>query len=82
VEAKLEAGDRIVFCTDGIPESENNEGVQFGYARTEEMVLKSCQDGLTADETIDFMLGEVETFRSGCPQSDDMTCVVIRVLDS
>jgi len=79
VETQLQPGDRIVFCSDGIPEADNASGQQFGYGRTEATILQACKDNLSAEATIDHLLAEVAAFKGDVPQSDDMTCVVLRV---
>ena len=41
--------------------------------------LQACKDELSAEATIDRLLAEVAAFKGDAPQSDDMTCVVLRV---
>ena len=41
---------------------------------------KRRDGGLSAEATIDRLLAEVAAFRGDTPQSDDMACVVARVL--
>ncbi len=79
VEAQLQPGDRLVFCSDGVVEAANGAGEQFGYERTTEVIRRACEEGLSAEATIERLLKEVETFRGDAPQSDDITCVVVRV---
>jgi sigma-B regulation protein RsbU (phosphoserine phosphatase) len=79
VEVRLQPGDRIIFCSDGIPEADNVSGEKFGYDRTHATILQACKDGLSAEATIDHILAEVAAFKGDAPQSDDMTCVVLRV---
>jgi len=81
VETQLQPGDRLFFCSDGIPEAENASGEQFGFDRVSEMIRGDCEDGLSAEEAIDRVLEVVNTFRGDAPQGDDMTCVVVRVED-
>jgi len=68
-----------MFCSDGIPEADNADGALFGYDRTEATILQACKDDLSAEATIDHLLREVSAFKGDAPQSDDMTCVVLRV---
>ena len=79
VETQLHPGDRVIFCSDGITEAENASGEQFGYDRTSETILKACEEGLSAEATIDRILEVVDAFKGDAPQGDDMTCVVVRV---
>ena len=79
IQAQLEAGDRVVFCSDGVMEAVNAAGEQFGYERTAGVIRRACAEGLSAEATIDRILSEVNAFRENAPQADDMTCVVVRV---
>ena len=79
LETQLQPGDRIVFCSDGIIEADNVAGEQFGFECTAETIQKACQEGLSAEATIDRILEAVSEFKGNAPQSDDMTCVVVRV---
>jgi sigma-B regulation protein RsbU (phosphoserine phosphatase) len=75
VEINLALGDVVVFCSDEIAEEINDQNEQFGYPRTQSVVLDACRAGMSADH----ILSAVETFRGKKLQSDDMTCVVVRV---
>ena len=79
VERTLEAGDRILFCSDGIIEAANLRGKFFGFERTAEEIRKGCREGLAAEALIDRLIGAVETFAGGAPQGDDRTVVVLQV---
>jgi len=72
----------VVFCSDGIVEAGNATDEQFGYERTAEAIRKACEEGLSAEATIDRLLQKVATFKGDAPQSDDMACVVVRVEDA
>ena len=79
METQFQTGDRIVFCSDGIVEAEDAKGEPFGFDRTANAVRKACAADLTADATVTQILATVEAFRGNAPQSDDMTCVVLRI---
>ena len=51
----------------------------FGYDRTPETVRRACEEGLSAEGTIERMLEAVGAFKGNASQSDDMACVVLRV---
>ena len=78
-EVELGAGDRLVFCSDGIVEATCGGEEQFGYERTADAIVRACAEDVGAEGTIDRLLGAAEAFRGGTPQSDDMVCVVVRV---
>ena len=73
------AGDRLVFCSDGVIEAENTIGEQFGFERTREAIHKACEEGLSAEAAIDRILEAVDAFTGDALQGDDMTCVILRV---
>ena len=79
LETQLQPGDRIVFCSDGIIEADNVKGEQFGFERTAETIRQKCLENLNAEAIIDRILEAVAEFKGDAPQSDDMTCVVMRV---
>ena len=79
VETQLQPGDRVVLCSDGVAEAVNATGEQFGYERAAEAIRGACEEGLSAEGTIDRILSAVNAFRGDAPQADDMTCVVLRV---
>ena len=78
-ELRLEPGDRIVFCSDGIIEAENQSGELFGFERTAETIRKGCSQDLTAPQLLDYLINEVKTFSGDTPQGDDQTIVVLAV---
>ena len=79
IEAQLESGDRIVFCSDGIIEAENSQEEMFGFERTAETIKKGCQDDQSAPQLLDYLISEVKSFTGETPQGDDQTIVVLRV---
>lgn len=75
---EMASGDVLTFCSDGIVEETNTQSEQFGFDRTEGVVLEACGKGLSADRIADHILSSVSAFRGSGHQSDDMTCVVLR----
>ncbi len=59
---QLEPGDRIVFCSDGIIEDGNSEEEMFGFEQTEETIKKECEEDLSAEQLLDYLLSEVKKF--------------------
>ena len=53
----------MVFGADGITAASNREDEKFGIERASEAIRRACEAGLPAEETIDRILAEVETFR-------------------
>ena len=79
IDAPLELGDFVAFCSDGIIEAENTDGDLFGFERTAETIRQGCVEGLPAEALIDRLIGAVKDFAGDAPQGDDMTVVVLRV---
>lgn len=73
----LERGDILVFYSDGLAESHNAEGEQFGVERLQEIVVTGA--ALTANELADRIVAEVAGFSHGLPPGDDRTLVILKV---
>jgi sigma-B regulation protein RsbU (phosphoserine phosphatase) len=73
----LKPGDVYVFCTDGIYETEDRLGHEFGTARVIK-VLERLADQ-PAQTIVDGIFDAVRTYREGGPAADDMTAVVMRI---
>ena len=76
MELELRPGDLLVFCTDGIFESPDERGSEFGARRACEVVERHCNDPVQT--IVDRMFEAVMTFRGGAAQTDDMTVVAVR----
>jgi len=74
----LEPGDLLVLYTDGISEAMNPQDEEWGEGRMME-TIERCQ-GLSATQTLEFVVAGADAFASGAPQHDDMTLVILRVL--
>jgi sigma-B regulation protein RsbU (phosphoserine phosphatase) len=73
----LEAGDILVFHSDGIAETSNSEGQLFGTERLRKLIEQNHE--ITAAEMADRVLNEVDWFSQSAPLSDDRTLVVLKV---
>ncbi len=69
IERELHAGARLCILTDGISETENAEGAEFGTA--------VVADYLRAAEPIREIMAAVESFAGGAEAQDDRTLVVL-----
>lgn len=69
IERELPAGSRLCILTDGISETENAEGAEFG--------TQSIGDFLSADEPIRKILDAVESFCGNVEAQDDRTLLVL-----
>lgn len=77
---KLAPGDALVIFTDGVGEAMNAEGEFFTIERLVEL-LSSDGKG-TCQEITERVLGAVKDFAAGAPQSDDITIMVSRFLET
>lgn len=73
---ELNAGDLLLVYSDGITESENSHGEQFGDARLEEQ-LRGGHGG-DANAVLFSVLGAVQDFAATNPLIDDMSVAVVR----
>ena len=78
-EILLELGDAVVFCSDGIAEATDAKEEMFGFERTAETIRAGFAEGLSAEASIDRLMGTVKDFAGDVPQGDDMTVVVLKV---
>jgi len=77
-EAQFGRGDYLVLHSDGFSAATSAEGQFFGFDRTAEVIEQGCSEGLSPESLIDRLIGEVRAFTGDVPQTDDMTCVVIK----
>jgi phosphoserine phosphatase RsbU/P len=78
LELPLEPGDRILLCTDGIPEAPNRAQEQYGTGRI--MRFMENNTSLRADQFSDAFLRELSLWSEQSPeqgQQDDITLLVI-----
>jgi len=76
VTVPLHEGDLFLFCTDGLYEASDAEGVEFGE-RVADVVRATA--GGSARRVVDAVFEAANAFRGGRPQADDMTAVAVRI---
>lgn len=74
--ARLESGDVLLACSDGILESFNETEQEFGNMRLQ-TELRRTQGG-SAEAVLFSVLGAVQDFAAPRPLTDDMTLVVVK----
>jgi len=77
---RLQPGDRYVLYTDGLPESKNAAGEEFGIPRC--LKVLNAHATLSAGAMADRMLNEIASWSVGekgsdRQQDDDMTLIVL-----
>ena len=75
--AGLESGDILAVGTDGIWEASDPAGNQFGKDRVEQTLSRMSDK--TASAICDSLLTELDQFRQGQNQEDDVSIVIIKV---
>jgi phosphoserine phosphatase RsbU/P len=75
-QVRLEAGDLIVFFTDGITEPENAYGEMFGEERLTEIVVRNADR--SDREIIDSVMEAVQQWTGAGELQDDMTLLLVR----
>lgn len=76
-EIKVVSGDVLCLCTDGVIETENPAGVEFGETLLMEL-LNRCKTK-SADGIVHFLLSEITQYRDKASKKDDITLLVIKV---
>ncbi len=73
----LKKDDTIILFTDGITEAMNISENEYSNERLEELGLKISNNN--ASEILDRIIQDVNEYTKGAEQSDDITCMVIKV---
>lgn len=73
----LESGDLLIAYTDGLTESFNAEGEEFGEERLRDVLLENSH--LTPDALGERILESVRQWCSTAPQHDDLTLVIMKM---
>jgi sigma-B regulation protein RsbU (phosphoserine phosphatase) len=81
---QLGAGDVLMVYSDGITESLNGAGEEFGYGHLEDQLRRAQAGGGvgsqagSADAVLFSVLGAVQDFAASCPVVDDMSLAIVR----
>ena len=74
---QLQEGDSLILFTDGVTEAMDIENNEYSDERLEELSLKIGEK--SESEILDAIMKDVEDFTKGAIQSDDITCLVVKV---
>ena len=73
-EIVLDAGEGVLFYSDGLVEAHDPNGEMFGFPRLRALVAEHAEDGSLAD----FLMDELHSFTGeGWEQEDDITLVTL-----
>ena len=75
----LEKGQVIVISTDGINETFNPQNEMYGKEPILDTIRKNKND--TAEEILEAIIADMNRFRKGLDLQDDVTLIVIKVMD-
>jgi sigma-B regulation protein RsbU (phosphoserine phosphatase) len=73
----LQKDDLLILFTDGITEAMNENQDEFSDEKLEELAL--TYSNLSAQDSLSQILNEVNKHTNGTEQSDDITCIVVKV---
>ena len=75
-EIKLQPGDTLIMFTDGITEAMDKARNEYSDERLEQLAVKLYKK--SAQEILDAIRDDVESFTKGATQSDDITLLVLK----
>ncbi len=74
---QLWPGDALVCYSDGLTDATSPDGEYYGLARLEAVIARDGHK--SAGALIDAIVADVDHFRAGAPQPDDLTLLVMKV---
>ncbi|MBO0801380.1 MAG: serine/threonine-protein phosphatase, partial [Blastocatellia bacterium] len=74
----LQPGETLFLYTDGVSEAMNPAGEEFGEKRLRGVLTEAAQQSV--GEMLTAATDAVKLFAGSAPQSDDITCLVVRFL--
>jgi phosphoserine phosphatase RsbU/P len=76
---QLKKGDCLLLFTDGLSESQNRAGTEFGVQPIIEIIHN--RQSLKAEELVRACVDKASDFRSGLPPKDDLTAMVLERIE-
>jgi phosphoserine phosphatase RsbU/P len=73
---RTEVGDTLFLFTDGLSESRDSAGGEYGAERLRELLCR--HHALAPAELIEACLGDLKDFCAGAPRHDDLTVMTLR----
>ena len=75
---RLEHGETLLLYTDGLLETRNSSGVEYGIERLAALSVAAAT--LDSKSTVAACLGDLASFRGAVPSTDDLTIMAVRRL--
>ncbi len=72
---RMESGDILLLYTDGLIESQNGAGDEFGMDRLSQLIKENCER--SSQDLVNFITADVARFSEGMAQTDDITLIAI-----
>ncbi|MGF1514861.1 MAG: PP2C family protein-serine/threonine phosphatase [Elainellaceae cyanobacterium] len=80
---QLQAGDTVLYFTDGFTDAASATGSRFGEESIERLFQSVCSQGYSPQEILDYLFEQVQAFVGLARQrDDDMTLVVLQAQPS
>ena len=79
-EIALPIGSMMLLYTDGLNEAENRQKQQYGEDRI--LQLMASHASQTTRDIIEALKADVDQFRDGAEQNDDLTMLAFRITTS
>ena len=73
---RLEHGETLLLYTDGLLETRNSSGVEYGIERLAALSVAAAT--LDSKSTVAACLGDLASFRGAVPSTDDLTIMAVR----
>ncbi len=78
MQVGYEAGDIFLFATDGVTETRNTRGEEFGEVKLQRLLAGHAE--MAAAQLCDALLQELRHFSGTALQADDLTVVVVKAV--
>ncbi|MBD3290994.1 SpoIIE family protein phosphatase, partial [candidate division KSB1 bacterium] len=78
MQIKISKNDMFVLYTDGVSEAMNDDKIEFGEDRLENIVKANSY--LSAKEMIELIQQKIRDFVGNTAQHDDMTMIIVKIL--
>lgn len=75
-KVKLNPGDFVVLYSDGVTEMRNENKEEYGRLRLQNLIIENNR--LNADEIVEKIVSDVDSFRGSVEPHDDMTTLVFK----
>ena len=73
----MNAGDVVLFMSDGLPEMFNAQGEVLGEDRAKELLKEAGEH--SSERIVEHLVKAGKAWANGQPQKDDVTLVVVKV---